>query len=121
MARLPGWETRFYAYLADALRAVQEGREDYCALFAAGAVEAITGEDPAAAFRGRYREVADNLETVISGLFPEIAPGLAGRGDLAWHEGSVGVIIGGEALFIGAHDDFVRLPRHVWEKAWSVG
>jgi hypothetical protein len=119
--RLPDWETRFVAYLGAARAAVREGRDDYCALFASGAVEAVTGTNPADAFRGRYREVADNLEAVVSGLFAEIAPGVAQRGDIAWHDGSVGVVIGGEALFIGDHNDFERVPRHLWERAWTVG
>ena len=119
-ARLPNWDQRLFAYLSTARVAVRSGDTNYCALFAAGAVEAVTGEDPAAAFRGHYREAADNLETVISGLFPEIAVGQAGRGDLAWHEGSVGVVIGGEALFVGYDRDLVRVPRPAWEKAWQV-
>lgn len=118
--RLPDWEIRFLAYLGDARAAVREGRENYCALFCAGSVDALTGSNPADAFRGHFREVADNLETVIASLFPEIAVGVAGRGDLAWHDGSVGVIIGGEALFVGEENDFVRVPRHLWEKAWQV-
>lgn len=119
-ARLPDWETRWLAYLSAAHVAVQEGREDYCALFAAGSVEAVTGDNPTTPFRGHFHEVAENLELVISGLFPEIAPGVASRGDLAWHEGSVGVVIGGEALFVGHDNDLVRVPRAAWERAWQV-
>lgn len=119
-ARLPDWDIRLFAFLRDAAVAVQEGREHYCALFCAGAVEAVTGDNPAAQFRGHYSEVAANLETVISGLLPEISPGVAGRGDLAWHEGSVGVVIGGDALFVGHDNDLVRVPRSAWEKAWQV-
>ena len=120
MARLVDWDTRFTTYLGDARARAREGQEDYCALFASGAVEAVTGENPADRFRGHYREVADNLEAVVAGLFAEIAPGVAGRGDLAWHEGSVGVVIGADALFVG-DNELVRVPRHQWEKAWFVG
>ena len=59
MTRLPDWRARLNRYVADSAR--QEfrlGRMD-CALFAAGAVEAMTGEDPARDLRGRYRRVAD--------------------------------------------------------------
>lgn len=120
-ARLPDWDNRFTAYLREARAAVRAGGQDYCALFAAGSVEAITGDNPTKPFRGRYREVADNLETIIAGLFPETTPGLAQRGDLAWHDGSVGVVIGGEALFVSDDNCFARVPRHEWERAWSVG
>jgi hypothetical protein len=120
-SRLSDWETRFVEYLAAARVDVREGRQDYCALFAAGSVEAVTGENPATQFRGHYREVADHLEAVVSGLFAEILPSVAGRGDLAWYDGSVGVIIGGEALFVGDDRTFTRVPRHLWDRAWSVG
>lgn len=120
MPRLDDWDTRFTDYLADARARARAGQENFCALFAAGSVEAITGTNPADAFRGHYRDVADNLEAVVAGLFPEIAPGVAGRGDLAWHDGSVGVVIGADALFV-ADDDLVRKPRHEWERAWRVG
>lgn len=119
--RLPNWDTRFSEYLAAARADVRAGKRNLCGLFAAGSVEAITGENPATQFRGHYREVADNLEAVVSGLFAEIALGVAGRGDLAWYDNSVGVIIGGEALFIGHDRDFIRVPRVGWLRAWSVG
>lgn len=120
-ARLPDWDTRFTAYLAQAAVTVREGREQFCALLGAGAVEAVTGDNPAAAFRGRYSEVAAALEATIDGLFAVKPAAFAQRGDLAWHDGCVGVVIGGEALFVGEHDGFVRIARREWEKAWAVG
>ena len=124
--RVPAWETAFAHYLAAAREAVREEREHYCALFAAGAVEAVTGENPATAFRGRYAEVGDNLEATIDSLFPERPIAMARRGDLVWHDGSVGVVIdGGDAYFVGTDErgrpDLVRVPRTKWLKAWSVG
>jgi len=117
-------EGRPYAY----------GEHD-CALFAAGAVLAMTGEDPAGPFRGRYcsrwsgdellaAHGSDTLEAAIDGLFPQVAIGFAKRGDLAWHEGSVGVVAGRFALFVGEDMDgtarLIRVPRGAWEKAWAV-
>lgn len=124
-ARLPDWDTRFAAYLAEAAKAVRDGGEHYCALFGAGAVEALTGENPATAFRGRYSEVAAALEAVIDSLFPVAPVAFAQRGDLAWHDGSVGAVIGGDALFVGEQPPgtpgLARVPRREWEKAWKIG
>lgn len=52
--RRPDWRHRLVAYTAEVTRAsFHPGRHD-CALFAAGAVEALTGADYAAPYRGRY-------------------------------------------------------------------
>lgn len=54
MSRLPDWRARLSQWLATIARVdFSYGRHD-CALFAAGAVEALTGRDLAADFRGRY-------------------------------------------------------------------
>ena len=56
--RLPDWKQHLTLYLADvARRPFAPGVHD-CALFAAGAVQAMTGVDMAAPFRGRYRTLA---------------------------------------------------------------
>ena len=58
MTRLPDWHARLVAYLAAAARTpFDPGRHD-CALFASGAVEAVTGMDLAEGWRGRYRTLA---------------------------------------------------------------
>lgn len=132
--RTGDWERALSAYLAEC-----EGRpyaygEHDCGLFAAGAVLAMTGSDPAEPFRGRYCSKwsaaealrdhgAGTLEATLDGLFPEVPIGFARRGDLAWHEGSVGVVYGAVALFVGDVDGAARLikvPRAAWEKAWAV-
>lgn len=124
-ARLPDWETRLVAYMAAARERVRDGDEKYCALFACGAVEAVTGENPADAYRGRYRQVADDLEATFDANFDERPMALAQRGDLAWHDGSVGVVMGAEAVFVGEQPEgtpaLVTVPRAEWAKAWGVG
>lgn len=132
--RIGDWEQALSAYLAECEgRAYGYGEHD-CALFAAGAVAAITGVDPAATYRGRYcsrwsgDELLDaeghaSLESLIASLFEEISAGFAQRGDLAWHEGSVGVVAGRFALFVGEVDGaarLIRVPRAAWQKAWRV-
>lgn len=97
------------AYLAASdSRAFAWGEHD-CVLFAAGAVEAMTGVDPAAGHRGSYgsnTEAALKLieldrgvpEELVASLYPEVAPELAQIGDLAvvpgrgW--GALGVVTG---------------------------
>lgn len=125
LERLPDWETRLSAYLADARPRVQAREQNLCALFAAGAVEAVTGTDPAKPFRRKYAATAKRLEAAMDELTAARPAALARRGDLAWHGGSVGVVVGSEAVFVGetpaGAPDLVRVHRRDWEKAWSVG
>ncbi|MBB5684286.1 DUF6950 family protein [Sphingobium boeckii] len=133
--RIGTWERA----LADYLRAMESvvfsfGEAD-CALFAAGAVLAMTGNDPAKAFRGRYKSHASavralrqigagDLESTIDSLFEVKPPAFAQRGDLVWEGESVGVCIGADALFVGEEEGrsgLVRIARAAWLKAWTVG
>lgn len=136
MIRQPDWEARLHAYLAGLEGAVFAWGELDCALFAAGAVAAMTGIDPAAAYRGRYttavgsvralrRYGAGSLADTISADFAERPVGHARRGDLVMVDGMVGVCIGADAIFVGEDVDgaagLVRLPRAEWSHCWSVG
>ncbi|MFS0771031.1 DUF6950 family protein [Sphingomonas sp. 1P08PE] len=135
MIRLPDWEQRLHDYLAGLEGAEFVWGKMDCALFAAGAVEAMTGEDPAAAYRGKYRSVAGSvralktygagtLAATIDAGFEEREVGFARRGDLVMVDGMVGVCIGPDALFIGEEDGapgLIRFGRERWAKAWSVG
>lgn len=93
-ARLPDWRPRLGEYLAQVVRLPFRPGQHDCALFAAGAVEAMTGTDLAAAWRGKYRALgagkamlrargyADHV-ALAAALFPEVLPALAQVGDLA--------------------------------------
>lgn len=133
-ARLPDWESRLAVYMrACRAREFEWGALD-CALFIAGAVEAMTGVDPAAAYRGRYttregaaqalRNIGEGtLAKTIGALFTECPTSHARRGDLVWHDGAIGVCMGEQALFIGAEGEregLVRIPRGQWEGAHRV-
>ncbi|MEL7167357.1 MAG: hypothetical protein AAGL96_17975 [Pseudomonadota bacterium] len=62
LVRLPDWRLRLVSYLEDCARtAFAEGSHD-CALFLAGGVEAMTGVDYAADFRGRYQTMKAGLK-----------------------------------------------------------
>jgi len=58
LTRLPDWHARLVAYLAAASRTPFAPGAHDCALFAAGAVQAMTGNDLAEGWRGRYRTLA---------------------------------------------------------------
>ena len=94
MQRHDDWLQRLNDFLAVARgRAYAPGQHD-CALFAAGAVAAMTGVDLAAEWRGRYRTLrsgqralraagyTDHVEFVAA-HFEAIPVALAGVGDLA--------------------------------------
>lgn len=137
--RLPDWEQRLAEYLASKANArFCWGRED-CALFAAGAVLAVTGQDLAVPFRGRYRTArgavralkrfgAGALESTVDQHFERCAPAFVRRGDLVAIAGegghALGVAIGHHALFLGEEgevDGLVRVSRPDWLISWRVG
>ena len=108
LSRLRSWRARLGRYLAvEAGRPFAWGESD-CVLFAAGAVEAMTGVDPAAPWRGRYRTergawrvlrragFRDHLEAAAA-VLPQIPAGAAREGDLAvvgeGREATIGIIV----------------------------
>jgi hypothetical protein len=135
MVRLPDWEDRLHAYLDRLAGAAFVWGKHDCALFAAGAVQAITDRDPAATFRGRYttargsvralrRWGAGDLEKTVAAMFPDRASAFARRGDLVLVGDMVGVCVGADALLVGEEDGepgLVRAPRATWSRCWSVG
>ena len=63
---------------------------------------------------------AGDLEKTIDGKLPEIPVGLAQRGDVAFFDGSLGVVMDGYAWF-ASDDGLERVPREMWTKTWSIG
>lgn len=136
MNRLPDWEARLSAYLAPLMddAVFGYGLLD-CALLVADAVLAMTGDDIAAPFRGKYstaagsaralkRYGAGDLKSTFDTLLPPKPIGYARRGDVVMSDGAVGICIGGAALFIGERDGvdgLYRVDRSEWSHAWGVG
>jgi hypothetical protein len=129
--RILTWEDALSDYITTKRHEPFEYGLNDCCLFAAGAVEAITGEDPMPEFREKYdslktsikaiKEIgAGTLEATMDGKFPEVEIGQAQRGDLAFFDDSVGVVMGGFAYFV-SDDGLERIDRSVWDKCWSVG
>jgi hypothetical protein len=94
MKRYSFWRTALFNYAqAVAAKPFQWGEHD-CALFAAGAVQAMTGEDFAAGYRGRYSTLTGGLRhlrkagyadhaAMAEALMEEVHPSLAQIGDVA--------------------------------------
>jgi hypothetical protein len=130
MMRVAIWEQALSDYISSKRdEPFQYGVND-CCMFAAGAVEAMTGVDPMEEFKGTYsdlrgsikalKEIGDgDLETTLDSKFEEVAISHAQRGDLAFFDESVGVIMGGFAYFV-SDEGLERIPREMWEKCWSV-
>jgi hypothetical protein len=134
MQRLHDWHARLTAYLvAAAQQPFAEGRHD-CALFAAGALEAMTGEDPAAAWRGRYSSTRGGLRVLrkaghadhlalASSLLEPIPPAFASMGDIAAVQGEGGPALGvvtGEAVAVLTLSGMGFVPLLQAVQAWRV-
>lgn len=128
------WEQALAEYLAEHREAVFEWGQCDCAMFAAGAIEAMTGVDPADDVRGRYKSQAGagraikrkgfaDLGEWVSSKFEEVAPVFAHRGDIVMVGGSLGICAGAAAWFVGEEGQasgLVSQPMPMWERAWRV-
>ncbi|MCK5641912.1 MAG: hypothetical protein KAJ19_14005 [Gammaproteobacteria bacterium] len=115
------------------------GQHD-CALFAASAIEAMTGIDVAKKFRGKYktaRGAAGQMKKFAGGGIPELADKIAAqhgfesipvafaqRGDVVetdTPEGpGLGVCVGAEFVIIG-ESGLVDWPMTEANRAWRIG
>jgi hypothetical protein len=131
MIRHSTWEQSLSDYISSKREDPFEYGVNDCCMFAAGSVEAITGVDPMSEFRGHYDSLKGSIRAIkeigagtlgdtLDGKFPRISISHAQRGDLAFFEGSVGVVMGGFAYF-ASDDGLERINRDLWDKCWSVG
>ncbi len=99
------WRARLGAYLATEARTPFEYGKSDCALFAAGAVNAMTGSDPSATYRGRYSTLRGGLRILrkdgfrdhverAATLLTEVSPRRAQVGDIAVVDTSDGPSLG---------------------------
>jgi hypothetical protein len=128
--KLPGWRNRLTGFLRENhRRPFQPGRWD-CAIWAAGAVEAMTGEDHLRGFRG-YRSIsegkrkleargfADHVAYVAAHL-PEVPPAFAQPGDVAVLAGqSLGIVQGAQVYVFGVNG-FGMAPFPLIERAFRT-
>jgi hypothetical protein len=112
--RYADWRQHLVAYLADAARRpFAQGTHD-CALFLAGGVLAMTGQDYAARYRGRYTTTRgglrilrkDGFETHVAlaaHYLPDLPVALAREGDAAvvpTGDGPALGIVQGEGIYV---------------------
>lgn len=129
-ARLPDWRPRLVAYLEEVrTRPFAYGQHD-CALFAAGAVEAMTGVDLADGHRGQYATLRTGLKLVrgdhlriLRDRFEPVPSAFAQIGDIALI-GEVGFpalgIFEGETILVLREDGLGRMPRAAATQAYRV-
>ena len=111
--RLPNWRPRLAEYVATtADRPFAPGDHD-CALFVAGAVAAMTGEDPAEGFKARYTTIKGGLRVLRAGV-----------GDIAVVDGDDGLpalgIVQGEAIYVLHPTGLALLPLTRARRAFRV-
>jgi hypothetical protein len=144
LKRKQHWATRAYHHFlpSRAKMPFEWGKHD-CALFAADGIEAITGVDIAAEFRGQYSDEAGAwkaIQTITGGETVEDAaawcaarhglaelplPLFAQRGDLCIVEDSGRLIAGlvhlsGRHIVAAGEDGLHRLPITAIKRAWRV-
>lgn len=134
-ARLPDWRPRLSTYLtATGARSFRPGSHD-CALFVAGAVEAMTGADVATKWRGTYFSLDDGqaaLEragfadhvALVAAHLPEVHPALAVVGDLAALPGANGRaalgIVQGASVYVLQPSGMALVNRLHIERAFRL-
>lgn len=119
------------AYAAEAgQKPFRPGRND-CALFAAGWVKQVTGQDLARGWRSTYRSLkrgqqlleeagfADHVVMAAAHL-PEIAPAFAQVGDLAVLENNAFGIVAGEMIYCLKPEGLGLIPRSAMRRAFQV-
>lgn len=134
LQRTADWRVRLRDYVLGKMgEPFRPGRHD-CALFAAGAVEAMTGRDLAAEWRGKYRTLKrgesllrergfEDHEDVCRALLPEVAPAFAQVGDVAVIEIDGGVALGvvqGEVVYCLHPGGAAIVPRARMVRAYRV-
>jgi hypothetical protein len=127
--RKPDWQIHLNKYIAEVQsKKFKYGKWD-CCHFGAGAIKAITGSDLMKEYRGKYKskkeamEILDKkplFEILKEKLGKPVPAAQAKRGDLAFHEGRVGIIIGRYAIFL-TDDGYHQLSIQFVDNAFKVG
>lgn len=133
--RVRGWEQALHAVTRRAMRRAYSWGEHDCALFAADCVAAVTGEDFAADFRGRY-STEEEAQAVLASLgcasvadlpgrfgLPECLPTEARRGDVVLIPGAAGEFLGivdGRTAVGPGPRGLAHVPLSGALKAWRV-
>ena len=133
--RFPDWRPRLFGFIAATVRRPLVPGQHDCALFAAGAVEAMTGTDVAADWRGRYDSFNAGLKALrkagfkdhvalVAAHLEEVPPAFAQVGDigailLPGELPALGIFTGGE-LAVLRETGLGFAPREMAVQAWRV-
>lgn len=133
MQRLEDWPTRLAEFIEARRERAFSWAESDCCLFVCDAIEAMTGIDPGARWRGLYstekgarRVLRDNGG--VSGiaatvLGPAVPSALAGRGDVVLidtpHGEALAMCLGGIVAAQGG-DGLIFVPAASAKAAWKV-
>jgi hypothetical protein len=134
MTRLRDWPSRFAALVDESrARPFEWGQHD-CCLWAASAVEAITGRDPGAQWRGAYDDARGALDFLefLGGLEgagamtgKPLSVGMAFVGDVGlvtWPDGTESLAVcSGHDWMCAGEDGLIQLPIECARAAWGVG
>ena len=119
-------------YAADAgQRPFRPGRHD-CALFAAGWVKVMTGQDFARGWRSTYRSLKRGQQLLAEAGFEdhvalaaahlsEVAPAFAQVGDIAILDDQAFGIVAGEMIYCLRTEGLGLVPRSAMLRAFKVG
>lgn len=133
LSRHADWEARLVEYLRPIMSTpFAYGRND-CALFVAGAIQAMTGADLARGFRG-YRSLAAGQRilsdkgfsdhvALAAALLEEVPPSMAQAGDVAvvsTDEGPALGLVQGECIYLLRRDGVGLLSILSAERAFRV-
>lgn len=132
LQRLPDWETRLSDYLVTIADTAFEWGWNDCLMFVAGAIDAVTGQDPATEHRGQYRSQTgaarylkklgfDSPKACLDFLFERIPLAFAKRGDVVFSEDCAGICLGGFGFFLAEDGGFERREFAKWTAAWKIG
>ncbi len=129
--RYPDWPVRLNEYIIQAEKKEFELGTHDCCTFAAGAIEAMTGEDPMPEFRDQYDDWQsaedaldavgyDNLYKTLTKKFGAAILGQKGqKGDLAFYDGSCGIVLGRYAMFLG-EKGYAYVSLHRLQRAFRI-
>lgn len=131
LTRLDKWEDRLSQYISSVRDTPFVWGAHDCCIFAADAIQAMTGIDLMPEERGCYdsstsamlllkRQGFASAEQKLDSLLEVIPIGRAHRGDIALAYDNAGVVAGDFAWMID-DDGLVRIPRAEWSRAWKVG
>lgn len=132
--RLPDWRPRLWQYLQSiSALPLRPGAHD-CALFVAGAVQAMTGTDIAAPYRGHYKSFKAGFKLLadggyadphafLSAHFVPLHPAMAHEGDIMVLRDGRRLALGllqGDAIYVLMPERLGLRPRSAAKRAYHL-